>query len=284
MRDFFYKLKKFMKILFFGDIFGRPGRNFLKDNLLDLKKKHKPDFVIANVENMAHGRGVTKNTLNELNEIGIFDAYTSGDHIWDTEVAKELVKDSSNALLRPHNLSGKQPGKGHMVVQNGLKRLLVVNLIGEVFMDKLEASSPFHGLDNILDMYTIDPEEEEKELIDGIFVDFHAEATSEKRVLGFYADGRVSVLAGTHTHVPTSDEQILPKGTAYVTDVGMVGPYNSSIGLDATGLIEEYLTGVKQKREIGDDPSVEIGAIVVELGKDGLAKNIEHIREIITLD
>lgn len=272
-----------MKILFFGDVFGRPGREALKKQLPKLVNKHKPDFVIANVENMAHGRGVTRNTFNEMQEIGLIDVYTSGDHIWDTPGGKELIEDPTAPLLRPANLNGNHPGKGYMVVQKGSKRILVVNLIGEVFMNKLETLNPFHSADDVLSKYTMNPSEEGREHVDAIFVDFHAEATSEKRVLAFYLDGRISAFVGTHTHVPTRDEQVLPKGTAYITDVGMVGPYNSSIGLDMQGLIDEYLAGEKKKREVGSDPYVELGAVLIELRKNGTAKDIRHLRELVKI-
>lgn len=272
-----------MKILFFGDVFGRPGRETLKKHLPKLVSKHKPDFVVANVENMAHGRGITKNTFKEIEGIGLIDAYTSGDHIWDAPGAREIVESSSTPLLRPANLKGNLPGTGYKIIQKESKRLLVINLIGEVFMDKLEATNPFHAADEILTKYTLNPKEEGREHVDAIFVDFHAEATSEKRVLGFYLDGRVSAFVGTHTHVPTRDEQILPKGTAYITDVGMVGPYNSSLGLDMKGLINEYVTETKKKREIGSDPYVELGAVLVGTKRNGSGKSIEHLRELIKI-
>lgn len=270
-----------MKILFFGDVFGRPGREALKKHLPKLIEEHSPDFVIANIENIAHGRGVTKNTAFELHETGLFDVFTSGDHIWDTPEARELVKDRSLALLRPLNLEGSEPGSGVYVAHSGARKLLVVNLLGQVFMDKLATDSPFNAIDSVFNKYTMDPEEDGKEQVDAIFVDFHAEATSEKRVLGAYLDGRVSAVVGTHTHVPTRDEQILPKGTAYITDAGMVGPYNSSLGLDFKSLIEEYKTGTKQKREVGDDPLVEIGAVLIETHDNGLGKSIKHLRQLV---
>lgn len=234
-----------MKILFFGDVFGKPGREAIQKILPAWHKKYKPDFTIANVENIAHGSGVTQNTLNDLDELGLFDAYTSGDHIWDKPQIKIILQNTNIPLLRPLNYRTTYMGEGYKIVTSGAKRLLVINLLGRVFMKNNEnINNPLLAVDDVLKKYTLNKEEDDKEKVDGIFVDIHAEATAEKRVLGAYLDGRVSAVVGTHTHVPTRDEQILPKGTAYITDVGMVGALNSSLGLDFKGLIQEYLTDV----------------------------------------
>lgn len=271
-----------MKILFFGDVFGKPGRETLQKILPAWHKKYKPDFTIANVENIAHGSGVTQNTLNDLDELGLFSAYTSGDHIWDKPQIKTMLQNTSIPLLRPLNYLEGYMGEGYKIVTNGAKRLLVINLLGRVFMKHNEnTNNPLLAVDKVLEKYTLNKDAEDKERVDGIFLDIHAEATAEKRVLAAHLDGRVSAVVGTHTHVPTRDEQILPHGTAYITDVGMVGPLNSSLGLEFKGLIQEYLTDVSQKKEIGDDPRVEIGAILVELNQDGLGKKIQHLREIV---
>jgi len=271
-----------MVILFFGDVFGRPGRETLKKIIPIWHKKYKPDFVVANVENIAHGNGVTEETLDDLEKTGLFDVYTSGDHIVDKSEAKKILQNDSYPLLRPLNYKDDYIGDGYKVVTSGAKRLLVINVLGKVFIKNGEnLSNPLLVIDEVLEKYTINNSEDEKEVVDAILVDVHAEATAEKRVLGSYLDGRVSAVLGTHTHVPTRDEQILPKGTAYISDVGMVGPYNSSLGIDFKNLTQEYLTDEKQKREIGDDPRVEIGAVLVHTNKDGLAQSIEHLRSVV---
>ncbi|MEX2145277.1 MAG: TIGR00282 family metallophosphoesterase [Candidatus Spechtbacterales bacterium] len=271
-----------MRILFFGDVFGRPGRDALKKEAPKLKEKHKADFVIANIENIAHGSGITKSTVSELSELDIFNAYTSGDHIWDTPDAEAILKEKKDFVLRPANFGKDMSGSGFEVISRGAKRILVINLLGQVFI-KREASNPFIAADEILNKYTLDHTQEGREYVDAIFVDFHAEATSEKRALGFYLDGRVSAVVGTHTHVPTLDAQILPKGTAYISDAGMVGAYNSIIGLEKDPLITQYLTGEVKKKEIGSDKRAEIGAVLVETNKEGMAVKIEHLRKVVKI-
>lgn len=272
-----------MTILFFGDVFGRPGREALKKIALTWAKKYKPDFVIANIENLSHGNGITLKALEELNSLNLFTCYTSGDHVFDKPDAERIIADSAIPILVPANMNASAREPGYRVIQAGIKKLLVINLIGRVFMRYgQEYSNPLTNADAILKKFTLDPEEAGKEYVNGIFLDFHAEATSEKKVLASYLDGRVSAVAGTHTHVPTRDEQILPKHTAFITDVGMVGPHNSSLGLELEPLIQEYLTG-KKHREIAESNRVEIGAVLIELNKDGTAKNIKHLREIIEL-
>ena len=272
-----------MKLLFFGDIFGRPGREAIKKILSELLDEHQPDFVIANVENIAHGNGITKRTLGELEDLGVFHAYTSGNHVFDAQAVEDIFQEGQIPLVRPVNYPSSYSGKGSLVITSGAQRLLVINALGTIFMKNIVWDEPFASLDRVVERYTLDPEEHEKEFVNGIFIDFHAEATAEKRSLGLHLDGRVSALVGTHTHVPTCDEQILPKGTAYISDVGMVGPMNSSIGLDVRFTIEQFLTGTSKRKEVSDDPTIEIGAVIVETSKNGLAKSIKHIRRFVSL-
>jgi len=278
-----------MKILFFGDIFGRPGREAVAKILPALKKKYNPDVVGANVENLAHGHGLSKEALSYVGDAGV-DFFTSGNHVWEGRDSKTLLEDVRLPLVRPANYPPRAPGKGFCVVQVATKRLLVINLMGRVFM-KVQLDCPLRRADEILERYELmadatrvtpgrNVKDEEKEKIDAIFVDFHAEVTSEKRVLGFYLDGRVSAVVGTHTHVPTADDQVLPKGTGYMTDVGMCGVQHSSIGLDKDVMIEEMLTQVPQKKEVAEG-SVEIGAVLFDIGRDGECKKVTRIREIV---
>jgi 2',3'-cyclic-nucleotide 2'-phosphodiesterase len=269
-----------MRILFFGDVFGRPGREALKKYAPKLVQEHEPDFVVANVENIAHGSGVTENTLNELDQLGIFNAYTSGDHIWDTKKAKNMLIDNKYPLVRPANYANT-PGMGFVVIQSGARRLLVINLLGRVFM-KHDVENPFSTADHILENYSLGTAGE-GESVDAILVDFHAEATAEKRALGFHLDGRVSATVGTHTHVPTADGQILPNGSAYISDAGMVGPYNSVIGLSKDAIVKQYVSDEPQKTDVSDVDMAELGVVLIEIKKDGLADKITHLRDIVEI-
>lgn len=273
-----------MKVLFFGDVFGRPGREALVRITPRLIAQHEPDFVIANVENIAHGTGITSSTLDEIDRTGLFDAYTAGNHLLSKAGVRSVLANGGIPLVRPINFPSSTPGVGERIVVKGAKRLLAVNALGRVFMKEEGLSNPFQALQGVLERYTIDPQEEGKERVDGIFVDFHAEATAEKRTFGFFLDGKVSAVVGTHTHVPTRDEQILEGGTAYISDVGMVGPSNSSLGLQKEPMVAEMVQEAPQGREVGSDPVAEVGAVLVEIGADGLAKDITHIREFVDLD
>lgn len=222
-----------MKILFIGDICGKPGRKTVSKILPNLKKQKKIDFVIANAENSAGGRGVTRKILDELTSYGI-DLFTSGDHIWRNKDFLDDLNDPNLPIIRPANFPEDIIyGRGYEIVDLGTNgRLAVINLQGWVFMNQL-VLDPLRKIDEIL-----------KELIDqnvqGIIVDFHSEATSEKAILGLYLDGRVDAVLGTHTHVGTIDSKILPKGTGFITDVGMVGPRDSSLWVKKDIAIHNY--------------------------------------------
>lgn len=272
-----------MKILFFGDVFGRPGRDAVTKILPQLREKYNPDVVGVNVENLAHGHGISREALREMEDLGI-DFFTSGNHIWEGKDSKELLGEKDLPLVRPANYPPGVLGKGFSKVRVGTKTLLVVNLMGRVFM-KMSLDCPLRGADEILKRYSLKGEkahedEEDKEFVDAIFLDFHAEATSEKRVLGFYLDGRISCMVGTHTHVPTADEQVLPKGTGYISDVGMCGVRDSSIGMDKDIMIKEMLTQVPEKKEVAEG-TCEIGAILFDIGKNGLCRKVKRIREMV---
>ncbi|MEX0916712.1 MAG: TIGR00282 family metallophosphoesterase [Candidatus Spechtbacterales bacterium] len=273
-----------MKILFFGDVFGKPGRDALRVITPRLVATHEPDFVIANVENIAHGTGITTATLAEIDELGLFHAYTAGNHLLSNQGVRAVVENGAIPLVRPINYPHGTPGVGHRVITSGAKRLLVINALGRVFMKEEGLDNPFTAVNALLEKYTMNAEEDEKELVDGIFVDFHAEATAEKRTFGFYLDGRVSAVIGTHTHVPTRDEQVLDGGTAYISDVGMVGPANSSLGLAKEPMVQEMITEAHQRRDVASTPLVEVGAVLIETTAGGSASSIVHIREFVDLD
>jgi metallophosphoesterase (TIGR00282 family) len=250
-------------ILAIGDIVGRPGRRAVSQLLPGLRQQYGLDLVIANGENAAGGIGLTLVTARELIDSGV-DVITSGNHIW---AQKEIIPylDGEMAILRPLNYPPGVPGKGHIVIGQAA----VVNLMGRTFIGDLDC--PFRAMDHLL------AELEQRVII----VDFHAEATSEKVAMGRYLDGRVSAVLGTHTHVGTIDAQILPQGTAYVTDIGMSGPLDSVIGDDAEAVIQRFLTGMPHRLSVGKGKAA-LNAIMVKVD-DGSGKglSIERIyREV----
>jgi len=254
-----------MKILMVGDIVGKPGRRGVKAILPQLRSELEIDLIIANGENCAHGKGITLSTSDDLFSGGV-DVITSGNHIW---AQKEILDylDSELPILRPLNYPPGVVGKGYMV----WGKVLVVNLMGRVFMENLDC--PFRALDNLLATLEGGPKVR--------IIDFHAEATSEKNALGRYVDGRVSGVFGTHTHVPTCDVRILPHGTAYVTDVGMVGPAESIIGDDASSVIQRFLTSMPHRLTVGSG-DVVFNSVLVEVDEvSGRAQSIVRIdREV----
>ena len=250
-----------MLILAIGDIIGKPGRQAIQKLLPELKEQHSPDLVIANGENVAGGIGLTSITARELLEAGV-NVITSGNHIW---AHKEIIPylDSEMPILRPLNYPPGVPGRGYII----RGRAMVVNLMGRTFMGDLDC--PFRTIDKLL--------AELKDKPPVIIVDFHAEATSEKMALGRYLDGRVSAVLGTHTHVGTIDAQILPGGTAYVTDIGMTGPMDSVIGDDAEAVIQRFLTAIPHRLSVGKGKII-FNAMLVEIDDNtGKALSIERI-------
>lgn len=249
-----------MNILMIGDIVGRPGRQIIHEYLHKLRRKYSVGLVIANGENAAGGFGITADTAQDLMDDGV-DVFTSGNHIW---AQKDIIPHlEAMPILRPLNYPPGVPGRGYL--KTG--KVLVVNLIGRTFMSDYDC--PFRAMDNLLN------EPGEKPPV--IIVDFHAEATSEKVALGMYLDGRVSAVLGTHTHVGTIDTKILPRGTAYVTDIGMTGPTNSVIGDEAEDVIYRFLTMMPRHLSVGKG-SPELNAVVVEIDeRSGKATTIERI-------
>lgn len=241
-----------MNILCVGDIVGKPGREFINNNLHRLIKEYKVDFVIANGENCAHGVGITRNTYEELLYAGV-DVITLGNHTWAKKEVIEFIEDKSN-LIRPANFPFNNPGRGYTIVEKAGFKVAVINLVGRVFMESYDC--PFKKADEILAKLGQEA--------DIIIVDFHAEATSEKLALGWYLDGRVTAVFGTHTHVQTSDERLLPKGTGYITDIGMTGPYNSILGVDKDIIIKKFTTLMPVKHEVADEKAV-FGGLLLEL-------------------
>jgi hypothetical protein len=258
-----------MKILIIGDVFGEPGRMAIKQRLPELKKTLGLDFVIANVENAAHGRGVTPRIIDELQGAGV-NAFTSGNHIWDNKEIIPYINDSK-VLVRPANYLPDAPGKGALVfdVYSGV-RVGVINLEGQRLMGNA-VSSPFYVVDRELERL--------KGKADFFVVDMHAETTSEKRAMGWHLDGRVAAVVGTHTHVQTADEEILPKGTAYLTDLGMTGPYDSVIGLSKNAALTRFTKQMQAPFEVAQG-DVRLCGVYIEVEESsGKAKKISRIQE-----
>jgi metallophosphoesterase (TIGR00282 family) len=242
-----------LKILFVGDVFGESGRNALRTKLSDIKSIHKPDFCIANGENAAGGKGISYNTAQDIFESGI-DLITMGNHTWARKEILNII-DSGIKIIRPANYPKGVPGKGRLVLEKNGMRLAVMNLLGRIYMDQ-PVDCPFQIADReIANM---------KGQADFILVDFHAEATSEKIAMGYYLDGRVSCVVGTHTHVQTADARVLDKGTAYISDVGMTGPADGVIGVDKELIIRKFTLGLPIQHEIAEGKA-QINAVVVTI-------------------
>ncbi len=261
-----------MKILFIGDIVGKPGRKAVAQLLPNLKKELGVEFVIANVENAAHGKGITSSTLKELVDAGI-DAGTGGNHTFSKPEASELHAAKNTILVRPMNLATGTPGVGQKTFKVGQKTVMVVNFIGEFGMNLTGVENPFT---------TVQTWYKQQPKADAIIVDIHAEATSEKVGFGWYLDGKVSAVLGTHTHVPTADARILPQGTGYITDVGMVGLRDSSLGVDKDMALQRFLTGQKAPNEIPDHGLVSFNGVLLDI-ENNVCSRIEPIVRTITV-
>jgi len=255
-----------MRILFIGDIVGRPGRQLVKTGLQALISRHDIDLVIANAENAAAGFGITREIGDELLDLGV-DVMTSGNHIWDKREALDYIGAESR-LLRPANYPAGAPGNGSYLARTrqGLS-VGVVNVMGRVFM--LQIDDPFAVVQREIDAL--------RQRARIVFVDFHAEATSEKIAMGWHLDGKVTAVVGTHTHVQTADERILPKGTAYLTDVGMTGPHDSIIGVEIEPALNRFLTALPSRFETASG-NPRLNAVVVDADETtGLATDIERL-------
>ena len=254
-----------MRILFIGDIVGQPGRQMVARHLKALVADHGVEMVLANAENAAGGFGITPSVGEELLGLGI-DLLTSGNHVWDKkEVEGYLAKESR--VLRPANYPEEAPGVGVHILRKSSLMLGVINLQGRAFLPSIDC--PFKAADRELAQIC--------QVTDTILVDFHAEATAEKQAFGWYLDGRVSAVVGTHTHVQTADEQILPARTAYITDVGMTGPRNSVIGIKPEDAIQRFITQMPRKFTLAHGPT-QLCAVLVDVGPDGRARRITRLQ------
>ena len=263
-----------MRILFIGDIVGSPGRRIVAERLADIVAQHRVDLVIANVENAASGFGITPRLAEELLEVGV-EVLSGGNHIWDRKEILDYFPHQPR-LLRPANYPDSSPGSGLYIgaAKNGV-RYAVLNLQGRVFMASIDC--PFRTADRELERIPAE--------VRVVIVDMHAETTSEKLAMGWHLDGRVTAMVGTHTHVATADEQLLPQGTAYITDVGMTGPHDSVIGMDKAGILKRFLDGLPARFEVAEGDA-QMNTVLLEVDEAGdlgpagraRARSIERLR------
>ncbi len=256
-----------MKILFIGDVVGEEGADFAIQHLSNFKHTYSPDFIIVNAENADKGKGISPQLASKFKKSGVH-CLTSGNHIWDLR-KRDILNDPkwSEYIIRPANYPEHLPGRGYLKLRSEKYTLLVVNLQGNVFMEALE--SPFLYMERMLVQFRMETK--------NILIDFHAEATSEKMALGYFLDGKVSAVIGTHTHVQTADEQILPGGTAYITDAGMTGPYDSVIGLRKEDAIRRFKDKIPHHYKLATGP-LQLNAVLIETDPlTGKAVSIERI-------
>ncbi|MHB8743152.1 MAG: TIGR00282 family metallophosphoesterase [Sulfuricaulis sp.] len=257
-----------MILLFIGDVVGQPGRRVIANQLPALRQRLKLDLVVANAENIADGAGITKKTANELFAAGV-DVLTNGNHAWDKKEAFEYIT-TEPRLLRPHNYPAGTPGTGWFVATTHAGHAVgILNLMGNVFMHP-HLACPFAAAEHVL---TTKPKE-----VKMVLVDLHAEVTSEKMAMGWYLDGRVSAVVGTHTHVPTADERLLPQGTGYITDVGMTGCYESVIGMETQKSLKRFVQKLPEHFEVAEGIGTICGVLVDINEQTGLCRSISRLR------
>ncbi|HLR80172.1 MAG TPA: TIGR00282 family metallophosphoesterase [Bacillota bacterium] len=255
-----------MKILFIGDVVGSPGRDMVQTYLPKLKEKYRPNMTIINGENAAAGKGITQKIYKQFLEWGAH-VITMGNHTWDKKEIFEFIDDTSN-MIRPANFPEGTPGKGIVFININGAEVAVINAQGRTFLPAID--DPFRKMDALI--------EQAKKRTNIIFVDFHAEATSEKQAMGWHLDGKVSAVVGTHTHTQTADERILPNGTAYITDVGMTGPYDAIIGMERETVMKKFMTSLPVRFEIDKKGRTQLNGLLVTIDKKtGNAFKIERV-------
>lgn len=259
-----------MKILFIGDVVGSPGRDMVKEYLPKLKEKYHPTMTIINGENAAAGKGITEAIYRQFLEWGA-QVITMGNHTWDKKEIFEFI-DDAKYLIRPANFPENNPGKGIVYLNLNGTLVAVINIQGRTFLPAID--DPFQKIDQLI--------EEAKQKTNIIFVDFHGEATSEKQAFGWYVDGRVSAVVGTHTHTQTADERILPAGTAYITDVGMTGPYDGILGVERDAVLKRFLTSLPVRFEITKTGRKQLNGVLITI--DTNSGKTEKIQRILIND
>ncbi|WP_059105237.1 TIGR00282 family metallophosphoesterase [Shouchella shacheensis] len=255
-----------MRLLFIGDVVGAPGRHMIETHLKSLKQRYKPSLTIINGENAAHGKGITKKIYKGFLDAGA-QMVTLGNHAWDNRDVFTFIEEAK-WLVRPANFPEGTPGHGFNIMKVNELEIAVVNIIGRTFMSQVDC--PFRKMDRILEVV--------QKRTPYIFVDFHAETTSEKQAMGWYLDGRVTAVVGTHTHVQTADERILPKGTGYLSDVGMTGPYDGILGMEREAVLHKFLTSLPVRFEVANGREQLNGVVIDVDRKTGRATRMERIQ------
>lgn len=254
-----------MRLLFIGDIVGKVGREAITTYLSRLKQTYRPTVTIVNAENAAHGKGLTEKIYKDLLREGV-DFMTMGNHTYGQRQIYDFI-DSANRMVRPANFPEEAPGVGMRFIQINEIKLAIINLQGRAFMQDID--DPFKKADELIN--------EAKKETDYIFVDFHAETTSEKNAMGWYLDGRASAVVGTHTHIQTSDERILPGGTGYITDVGMTGFYDGILGINRHEVITRFITSLPQRHVVPDEGRSVLSGVIIDINKEGRTTQIERV-------
>lgn len=254
-----------MRLLFIGDIVGKIGREAITTYLSRLKQTYRPTVTIVNAENAAHGKGLTEKIYKDLLREGV-DFMTMGNHTYGQRQIYDFI-DSANRMVRPANFPEEAPGVGMRFIQINEIKLAIINLQGRAFMQDID--DPFKKADELIN--------EAKKETDYIFVDFHAETTSEKNAMGWYLDGRASAVVGTHTHIQTSDERILPGGTGYITDVGMTGFYDGILGINRHEVITRFITSLPQRHVVPDEGRSVLSGVIIDINKKGRTTHIERV-------
>jgi 2',3'-cyclic-nucleotide 2'-phosphodiesterase len=262
-----------MKILYVGDIMAKPGRQVLSSILPKIRKQYKPDIVIAQAENVTHGKGMSLQHMKLLQDSGV-DVFSGGNHIVERKGLNNHLADPNIPVIHPANMVDGTPGQGIYIHETLKGKVLITTILGQTFPKSFYDRHPLETVDKILEDY-------KETKLAAIVINFHGDFSSDKRIIGYYLDGRVSMVIGDHWHVPTSDAMVLPKGTAHITDVGMCGTLHTSLGLDMAGAIERWITNGKIKHDIPEDPPFQFNAVVVDVKPDGLAKSIESINLIL---
>lgn len=259
-----------LRFLYLGDIMGRPGREVVAKLLPSLKKKHKIDIVLAQAENVTHGKGMAAHHMQELQAAGV-DIFTGGNHSLKQKSALALLDDPQSPTVAPLNMPGSKTEWGVKTFKTAKGDVQIICVLGTIFPGTLEVANPLKALDQVL-------EATEKDKFVTRIVNFHGDVTGEKKVVGLYMDGKVGAVIGDHWHIPTADAMVLPKGTAVITDVGMCGTLNSSLGVTASVIIDRWRNGVRNKNEIAEGPPYQLNGVVVECdAKTGLAVSIKAI-------
>lgn len=257
-----------MKILYIGDIVARIGRRAVQQVLPELRQEKQIEFVIAQSENMSTGNGITTKAVNEMREAGV-DFFTGGNHSFKKPEGVELMMDPKNNIIRPANYPGKTPGRGWAIAETPFGKILIINLLGQLFNGP-QLDHPLKVIDIIL-------EDNKDEKLVATIVDFHGDLTSEKVGIGFYLEGRVSAAVGSHIHVSTADARVLPGGTAHITDVGMTGPVDSILGVKKDIILERWLNQLPNKFENPTTGMVQFSSVLIDVDRNGKATSIEQI-------